>query len=78
MKDSTLKKEEIDDIVLIGGSSRIPRIQKILSDYFNGKTPSKKIHPDEAVALGAALQADMLNVNGAVKFKKAELLDILS
>ncbi|KAJ2916295.1 hypothetical protein MD484_g4077, partial [Candolleomyces efflorescens] len=56
LKDAGLKKEEIDEIVLVGGSTRIPKVQQMLKEYF-GKKPSRGINPDEAVAYGAALQA---------------------
>ena len=56
LKDAILKKEQIDDIVLVGGSSRIPKIQEMIKEYF-GKEPKKNIHPEEAVALGAAIQS---------------------
>ena len=56
MNDAGLEKSEIDDIVLVGGSTRIPKVQQILKDYFDGKEPSKGINPDEAVAYGAAVQ----------------------
>ena len=49
-------KNEIDEIVLVGGSTRIPKIQQLVKEYFNGKEPSKGINPDEAVAYGAAVQ----------------------
>ena len=51
--DSKISKSNVDDIVLVGGSTRIPKIQEILSNYFNGKELSKSINPDEAVAYGA-------------------------
>ena len=51
-----LKKEEVDEIVLVGGSTRVPRVQAILSEYFDGKDLCKNVHPDEAVAYGAAVQ----------------------
>ena len=57
MKDSGLSKEDIDDVVLVGGSTRIPKIQTTLKEYFNGKDLSYKINPDEAVAAGAAVHA---------------------
>ena len=53
LKDAKLKKDQIHDIVLVGGSTRIPKIQKLLQDYFNGKELNKSINPDEAVAYGA-------------------------
>ena len=61
IKDSGLSKSEIDDIVLIGGSTRIPKVQQMVRDFFDGKEPSKNINPDEAVAHGAAVQAAVLS-----------------
>nr|KAG5702388.1 hypothetical protein BaRGS_027475 [Batillaria attramentaria] len=60
LDDSGKKKEEIDDIVLVGGSTRIPRVQALIKEYFNGKEPHRGINPDEAVAYGAAVQAAVL------------------
>ncbi|KAE8221467.1 hypothetical protein CF319_g5186 [Tilletia indica] len=60
LKDSGVKKEDIDDVVLVGGSTRIPKVQQLLKDYFDGKDPSKGINPDEAVAWGAAVQGGVL------------------
>ena len=60
LKDAKWKKSEIDDIVLVGGSTRIPKVQQMLSDFFPGKTLSKRVNPDEAVAYGAALQGAIL------------------
>merc|ERR550537_1661078 len=66
MEDSGLKKTQIDEIVLVGGSTRIPKAQQLLKDYFNGKEPNRGINPDEAVAYGAAVQAGILsNAEGA-------------
>ena len=59
--DSKIDKSSIDEIVLVGGSTRIPKIQNMISDYFNGKDLCKSINPDEAVAYGAAVQAAILN-----------------
>ena len=56
LRDAKLDKSSINDIVLVGGSTRIPKIQKLLQDYFNGKELNKSINPDEAVAYGAAVQ----------------------
>jgi heat shock protein 5 len=56
MEDANFKKSEIDEIVLVGGSTRIPRVQQLLKEYFEGKEPNKGINPDEAVAYGAAVQ----------------------
>ncbi|KAF3316615.1 ATPase with role in protein import into the ER [Orbilia oligospora] len=61
LKDAKVKKTEIDDIVLVGGSTRIPKVQALLEDFFNGKTASKGINPDEAVAYGAAVQGGVLS-----------------
>jgi len=61
MEDSDLQKKEIDEIVLVGGSTRIPKIQQLVKEFFNGKEPSRGINPDEAVAYGAAVQAGVLS-----------------
>eukprot|EP00948_MAST-09A_sp_MAST-9A-sp1_P001645 g1645.t1 len=61
MSDGGLKKSEVDEIVLVGGSTRIPKVQQLLQDYFNGKAPNKGINPDEAVAYGAAVQGGILS-----------------
>ncbi|KZV07108.1 heat shock cognate 70 kDa protein 2-like, partial [Dorcoceras hygrometricum] len=60
LKDAKMDKKSIHDVVLVGGSTRIPRVQQLLQDYFNGKQLCKSIHPDEAVACGAAAQAAIL------------------
>ncbi len=59
LKDAGVKKDEIDDVVLVGGSTRIPKVQAMLKEYF-GREPSKGINPDEAVAWGAAVQGGVL------------------
>ncbi|KAF3761410.1 hypothetical protein M406DRAFT_84573 [Cryphonectria parasitica EP155] len=61
LKDAKVKKDEIDDIVLVGGSTRIPKVQSLIEEYFSGKKASKGINPDEAVAFGAAVQAGVLS-----------------
>ncbi|EFJ26883.1 hypothetical protein SELMODRAFT_96333, partial [Selaginella moellendorffii] len=61
LEDAKLKKSDIDEIVLVGGSTRIPKIQQMLKDFFDGKEPSKGVNPDEAVAYGAAVQTGMFN-----------------
>ncbi|KAH7040356.1 heat shock protein 70 family [Microdochium trichocladiopsis] len=61
LDDAKMKKDEIDDIVLVGGSTRIPKVQELLEEFFNGKKASKNINPDEAVAFGAAVQAGILS-----------------
>ncbi|OGM39962.1 putative Hsp70 chaperone (HscA) [Aspergillus bombycis] len=73
LKDSGLEKSKVDEIVLVGGSTRIPRIQKLLSDFFDGKKLEKSINPDEAVAYGAAVQAGILSG----KATSAETQDLL-
>merc|ERR1711992_449419 len=60
LRDAKMDKSSIDDIVLVGGSTRIPKVQKLLSDFFNGEELNKSINPDEAVAWGAAVQAAVL------------------
>ena len=76
MKDAKLSKNQIDEIVLVGGSTRIPKIQQLISDFFNGKEPSKSINPDEAVAYGAAVQASILAGNKSEKTEDLLLLDV--
>jgi heat shock protein 5 len=61
LKDAGLDKSEIDDIVLVGGSTRIPKIRELISEYFDGKMPETGVNPDEAVAYGAAVQSAILN-----------------
>ncbi|KAL7980895.1 hypothetical protein Chor_002049 [Crotalus horridus] len=61
LEDADLKKPDIDEIVLVGGSTRIPKIQQLVKEFFNGKEPSRGINPDEAVAYGAAVQAGVLS-----------------
>merc|ERR1719361_1137482 len=61
IKDTGIKKSEIDEIVLVGGSTRIPKVQQLIKDFFNGKEPSRGINPDEAVAYGAAVQGGILS-----------------
>merc|ERR1711904_728398 len=76
LKDSGIGKGQIHEIVLVGGSTRIPKIQSMLSDYFNGKTLNKQINPDEAVAYGAAVQAAILTGCGGEKTKDVLLVDV--
>jgi len=61
LEDADLTKKDIDEIVLVGGSTRIPKVQQLVKEFFNGKEPSKGINPDEAVAYGAAVQAGVLS-----------------
>ena len=72
IEDAKMAKSDVDEIVLVGGSTRIPKVQELISEYFNGKEPSKGINPDEAVAYGAAVQGGILSgeddsfINGIV------------
>jgi heat shock protein 5 len=61
LSDAKLKKNQIDEIVLVGGSTRIPKVQQLLKDFFNGKEPNRGVNPDEAVAYGAAVQGGILS-----------------
>merc|ERR1711957_1083741 len=76
LKDSETSKGAIDEIVLVGGSTRIPKTQSMLSDFFNGKALNKTINPDEAVAYGAAVQAAVLNGEQHESVKDMLLLDV--
>merc|ERR1719498_1502978 len=67
---------QVHDVVLVGGSTRIPKVQSLLSDFFNGKEPSRSINPDEAVAYGAAVQAAILSGTGSAKTEDLLLLDV--
>ena len=67
LRDAKLDKSKIDEIVLVGGSTRIPKVQKLLSEFFNGKNLNKSINPDEAVAYGAAVQAAVLTGSSDVQ-----------
>ncbi len=74
--DAKISKHEVDDIVLVGGSTRIPKIQKLLSEYFDGKELCKSINPDECVAYGAAVQAAILSGNIDDDLNQVLLLDV--
>merc|ERR1711887_348394 len=76
MRDAKLDKSSIHDIVLVGGSTRIPKIQKLLQDFFNGKELNKSINPDEAVAYGAAVQAAILVGDTSEAVSDLLLLDV--
>jgi len=76
LADANLKKQDIHEVVLVGGSTRIPKIQQLLKTHFNGKEPSRGINPDEAVAFGAALQAGVMT--GEDGTEKVLLIDIVS
>ncbi|RKP30252.1 heat shock protein 70 [Metschnikowia bicuspidata] len=76
IKDAKIDKKMVDEIVLVGGSTRIPKVQKLVSDFFNGKEPNKSINPDEAVAYGAAVQAAILSGDTSSKTQDLLLLDV--
>jgi heat shock protein 1/8 len=76
LKDSKIAREKVDDIVLVGGSTRIPKIQSLVSEYFGGRQLNKYINPDEAVAYGAAVQAAILTGQTSDQTKDLLLLDV--
>eukprot|EP00884_Botryococcus_braunii_P012836 jgi/Botrbrau1/21553/Bobra.174_2s0054.1 len=76
LKDAKMDKASVHDIVLVGGSTRIPKVQQLLSDFFNGRELSKSINPDEAVAYGAAVQAAILSGETHSKVQDLLLLDV--
>jgi len=76
LKDAGMSKNDLQEIILVGGSTRIPKIQQMLSEYFNGKELNKSINPDEAVAFGAAVQAGILSGDAAEATKDVLLLDV--
>jgi L1 cell adhesion molecule like protein len=76
LRDAKMDKAQIHDIVLVGGSTRIPKVQKLLQDFFNGKELNKSINPDEAVAYGAAVQAAILAGDKSEEVQDLLLLDV--
>lgn len=76
LKDAKIDKKRVDEIVLVGGSTRIPKVQQLLSEYFNGKELNKSINPDEAVAYGAAVQGAILTGVQSEKTAELVLLDV--
>jgi hypothetical protein len=76
LKDAKVDKAGVHDVVLVGGSTRIPKVQALLQDFFNGKELCKSINPDEAVAYGAAVQAAILTGQGGEKVQDLLLLDV--
>jgi len=76
LKDAEISKGNVDEIVLVGGSTRIPKVQSMLSEFFNGKILNKGINPDEAVAYGAAVQGGILSGDAADATKDVLLLDV--
>ncbi|CAH0723579.1 unnamed protein product, partial [Brenthis ino] len=76
LKDANLNTREINDVVMVGGSTRIPKIQRLLQDFFSGKTLNLSINPDEAVAYGAAVQAAILTGNKDTRLQDVLLVDV--
>ncbi|GMY10820.1 heat shock cognate 70 kDa protein 2-like [Fagus crenata] len=76
LTDAKMDKSDVHDVVLVGGSTRIPKVQKLLQGFFNGKELCKRINPDEAVAYGSAVQAAILNEKGNTKVNKILCLDV--
>lgn len=76
LRDAKMDKSQVHDIVLVGGSTRIPKVQKLLSDFFSGKELNKSINPDEAVAYGAAVQAAILSGDKSENVQDLLLLDV--
>ncbi|CAE7715643.1 unnamed protein product [Symbiodinium sp. CCMP2456] len=76
LKDSGIDKKSVHDVVLVGGSTRIPKVQSMIQEFFNGKEPNRSINPDEAVAYGAAVQAAILTGEGSSQVQDLLLLDV--
>jgi len=76
LKDAKIPKQKVDKIILVGGSTRIPKVQSLLTDYFNGKPLNHEINPDEAVAYGAAVQGGILSGEAAKQTQDVLLLDV--
>jgi len=76
LKDGKMDKSKVNEVVLVGGSTRIPKVQQLLSEYFNGKELCKSVNPDEAVAYGAAIQAAILTNQQSSKLQDMVLLDV--
>ncbi|KAL7547894.1 hypothetical protein ACHAWF_011165 [Thalassiosira exigua] len=76
MEDAMLEAGDVDKVVLVGGSTRIPKVQQLVKDYFDGKEPEKGVDPDESVAVGAAIQAGILSGAGGDAVKDVMLLDV--
>merc|ERR1712138_221934 len=76
LRDSGIDKRNVHEVVLVGGSTRIPKVQSMIQEFFNGKEPCKSINPDEAVAFGAAVQAAILTGEGSSQVQDLLLLDV--
>ncbi|XP_011088129.1 luminal-binding protein 5-like [Sesamum indicum] len=75
LEDANLSKFDVHDIVLVGGSTRVPKVQQLLKEFFGGKEPNKGVNPDEAVAHGAAVQGGLLSGEGGEETEKIVLID---
>jgi heat shock protein 5 len=76
LEDADMQKTDIDEIVMVGGSTRIPKVQRLIKDFFNGKEPNMGINPDEAIAYGAAVQAGILAGQGGEETADIVLIDV--
>jgi heat shock protein 1/8 len=76
LRDAKLDKSKISDVVLVGGSTRVPKVQQLLQEYFNGKELCKSVNPDEAVSMGAAIQGAILSGTKSEKLDSIVLLDV--
>merc|ERR1712117_902622 len=76
MEDADFKKTDIDELVLVGGSTRIPKVVQMLKEFFDGKEPNKGVNPDEAVAFGAAVQGGILQGDDSDAIKDVLLIDV--
>lgn len=76
LRDAGVSKSQVDEVVLVGGSTRIPKVQQLVKEFFNGKEPCKSINPDEAVAYGAAVQAAILGGTGGETTRDILLIDV--
>merc|ERR1712212_1400338 len=76
LRDSGIDKRNVHEVVMVGGSTRIAKVQQLIQEFFNGKEPNKSINPDEAVAFGAAVQAAILTGEGSTQVQDLLLLDV--
>jgi endoplasmic reticulum chaperone BiP len=76
LADAGMSKSDVHEVVLVGGSTRIPKVQQLVKEYFNGKEPNKGVNPDEAVAFGAAVQAGILSGDGGKTTEGIVLVDV--
>lgn len=77
LKDANIAKNQVHEVIMVGGSTRIPKVNQMVSDFFGGKEPNRSINPDEAVAYGAAVQAAILTGQGNKQVQDVVLLDVL-